>query len=537
MKQKVLSKTNKSQPANHLKLIELEKKLTLFMLNTEDSFVLVGKDFKIVTFNRQFKLLYKKFFGATVIKGESILKYARKNRVETLKTIYRRVFSGKSIESELDIPLPNGSSVSFLLKYKPAYDENRSIIGAFVSSLDITEIKKARLALVQSEEQYRSLVEHAMMAVFLTIPDKIGTILQANKAAVKMFGYSLKEFEAAYMDMLFEKNDPNLAALLKKRNKTGKAKGELTAIRKNKDRFPCEFSSVSFLDMNGNIRNTTTIIDISEQKKTQQELKTKEEHLRVIIDNEPECVCVADRQGYLREINPAGLKMIQARSSKSVIGRKCISFIHPADKKVFNAQHQAVYNGHSKSASFRINGLKNQQLWVESNAVPLKDDDGKVYAVLSVIRDITSRIESDQKIRDSEATLRAIFDNSTEGLMLLDVKGRIRAFNAKAAENHVLHNVRYDLEVGQKLIDYIDKDRKAYFKGLMSKVLGGESLEYDIDYIRKDGGRSWFHAALSPVWEGEVITGICIARSDISERKIAEQQISEAMERYNMVYN
>ncbi len=517
------------------KLLELEKKLALFMLNTEENYVLVDKRYRIVTFNKQFNLLYSKFYGREVLKGHSILDYAQKHTVEDLKKIYKKVFSGKTVEAELEIPSPDGPGTSFLIRYKPAYKENKIIIGAFVSVKDISEIRKARYEQLQSEDKYRSIIEHSLLAFFLTSPEDGGTILQVNKSAVDMFGYSFREFEKLNMQVLFEHGDLKMISGLRKGKKDGKTKGELTGIRKNGEHFPCEYSSVSFKDIKGEIRTTTTVVDISDRKKAENKLKQKEEHLRVIIDNEPECVSVVDVHGKLIEINPAGIKMLQANSGKGIVGKKLSDFIHRKDRKIFSELHTAVLDGENRTASFRITGLKKRQLWMEANSVPLKDHNSKIYAVLSVIRDITSRIESEEKIKESESNLRAIFDNSAEGLMLLDARGRIKAFNAKSAENHILHNVKSTLQVGKKLLDYIDPNRKPYFNDLLTRVLKGESIEYDIDYDRKDGGKCWFHAALSPVWEDGEVTGVCIARNDISERKLAEQKISEAVERYNLV--
>lgn len=534
MREKALRGNPHAREEYTSKLHELEKKLSLFMLNTEESFVLVDMNFNIVTFNHQFNKLYSKFFGRPVQKGDSILNYAQRHTVPALKKLYKQVFSGEKKESELEISLKNGKQFTFLLKYKPAYDEDKTIIGAFVSSQDITEIKKARKALMQSEDKYRSIIEHSLTAVLLTIPDAGGTILQANKAAVDMFGYSARELEKLTRNDLFVK-DSNMAAILSKRKNEGKSMGELTGIRKNGERFPCEYSSVTFLDIDGNMRATTSVIDISDRKKAEDKLREKEEHLRAIINNEPECVCLVDPKGTLLEINPAGLRLLQVHSEKTIIGKKVRDFILKEDQKLYSGHIKRVCQGHKGKAIYRMMGSKGKISWLEANSVPLKDRSGKIYAALSIVRDITQRIRDSEKIRESENNLRAIFDNSTEGLMLLDEKGRLKAFNAKATENHMMHNVRYDLEIGKKLVDFIDDDRKTYFKSLIRRVLKGESLEYDIDYAGKDGGKRWFHASLSPVWEGKMIKGVCIARSDISERKVAEQKIREAIERYNLV--
>jgi PAS domain S-box-containing protein len=516
------------------KLIELEKNLALFMLNTDESFVLVGLDYRIVTFNRHFSTLYSKYYGKKVMKGISILDYATQSSVESLKKTYLRIFSGKTFETELIVPVSGDKSHTYSLRFKPAYDENRSIIGAFVSSKNITEIKNMRQALLESEDKYRSIVEQSMIAFFLTSDHDSDMILEVNKAAVDMFGYTYKEFEKMKRDVLFERTDHNLLMLDNIRN-NGKAKGEITGVMKNGTRFPCEFSSVSYVDISGNKRITLTVMDISDRKEAEKNASNKEEHLRAIIDNEPECVCTIDKTGKILEMNPAGLRMFQARSAKEVTGKKINGFLHPSDKRAYMAFHKQVAAGNNGHIAFRINGLRHQELYMEANAVALKNEHDRIYAALYVMRDVTDRVENEERIRESEANLRAIFESSTEGLMLLDTAGRIKAFNAMSAENHNLHPSSYKLSVGSKLIDYIEKHRRPYFRQAMTQVLKGESIEYDIDYNMHNGGKRWFHATLTPVMEDDIVTGICITRNDITERKSAEKKISDAVERYNLV--
>lgn len=123
-------------------LLTLEQKLSILTINSEESFVLIDTNYQIVAFNRQFKHQYLKYFGSTFEKGDSIFKLVSESRIDALKKVYERVFAGSTETTELVLPLKDEKTVIILNKFKPAFDENGKIIGAFVTSTDITQLKE-----------------------------------------------------------------------------------------------------------------------------------------------------------------------------------------------------------------------------------------------------------------------------------------------------------------------------------------------------------------------------------------------------------
>jgi PAS domain-containing protein len=87
-------------------------------------------------------------------------------------------------------------------------DHNGLTTGYVVMYRDITENKKAEYILKESENRFRTFFENIMDAVLLTIPDV--TILTANPAAEKLFGYTEEEICKIGRNGLIDKEDPNL---------------------------------------------------------------------------------------------------------------------------------------------------------------------------------------------------------------------------------------------------------------------------------------------------------------------------------------
>ena len=138
-----------------------------------------------------------------------------------------------------------------------------------------------------------------------------------------------------------------------------------------------------------------------EEKFSERELK-----LRAVLDTEPECVKVLDIDGRLLDMNPAGLRMIDAESLDQVIGHCVYPLVKEPYREGLRHLTQAVFSGESRTLTFEITGLKGTSRWVETHAAPLRDANGNVAALVSVTRDITNRRNAEKKQKQIENSLR-----------------------------------------------------------------------------------------------------------------------------------
>lgn len=141
-------------------------------------------------------------------------------------------------------------------------------------------------------EIYRTIVDHSLAAIFVGSPDG-NTISFANPAACKMFGYSKAELLQQNRSSLFC-CDETMKEAIKKRATTGRFSGIVTGIRKNGEPFPCEVSSVLFVDEDGQQKAIATIIDISEKTALEEELKKSNERYRLATQASFDAIWDAD---------------------------------------------------------------------------------------------------------------------------------------------------------------------------------------------------------------------------------------------------
>ncbi len=149
------------------------------------------------------------------------------------------------------------------------------------------------------------------------------------------------------------------------------------------------------------VRLMGSMIDITERKKAEEALAESENHLRTIVQAEPECVKLLGKDGELLNMNPAGLVMIEADNLQQVKGKSVLGIIDKPYRKAFEKLTQNVFEGKSEKMEFEITGLKGARRWLETHAVPLKNTEGKIIFLLGVTRDITERKKAEDKLRES----------------------------------------------------------------------------------------------------------------------------------------
>ena len=91
----------------------------------------------------------------------------------------------------------DGTELWALVSTVPIFDTDGRYAGALGMITDITKRKRAEEALKESESRYRGLFDNASESIIIS--DLQGNIVEANRAAVALFGYPLEELEGMNM--------------------------------------------------------------------------------------------------------------------------------------------------------------------------------------------------------------------------------------------------------------------------------------------------------------------------------------------------
>ncbi|HZV53990.1 MAG TPA: response regulator [Rhodocyclaceae bacterium] len=189
------------------------------------------------------------------------------------------------------------------------------------------------------------------------------------------------------------------------------------------------------------LRMVGSIADISERKLASEQLARSELELQAIIDTEPHCVKLLGADGALLKMNRAGLAMIDADSFDQVAGKQVANIIVPEHRQAFRALTRRVFEGGSGKLEFETVGLKGTRRWLTTHAVPLRDPDGNIRALLGVTRDITERKKEEAELEAYRHRLEMLVDERTVALTV----AKEAAEAANVAKSAFLANMSHEI--------------------------------------------------------------------------------------------
>ena len=134
----------------------------------------------------------------------------------------------------------------------------------------------------------------------------------------------------------------------------------------------------------------------------QERLSESKRFLNAIIDTEPECLKMLDAGGRVLMMNHAGLKMVEAESFEQIDGKSIYPFITPKYRDAFIKFTNDIFRGTSGNLQFELVGLKGSYVWLDTHAVPFRNDSGEIISLLGITRDITDKISAENALAEKQ---------------------------------------------------------------------------------------------------------------------------------------
>jgi PAS domain S-box-containing protein len=307
------------------------QELNLMLDNTEEAFILTDKKFNIVTFNKQFVLLYSKYFNDAIKKGDNILDYAKPEKRASLFKKYSDVLNGSELESEISITLKSRDKRVVLIKLKPAKNDNDEVVGVFVSAIDITEKKKAQEQVLLNERRFKSLVQEG--SGLIGIIDSHGNFTYLSPNYTTYLGDDYQSYLGKNAFELIHPDD--IETILNEFELIFSQKKVVSSKYRNKHidgswRWFQTIGTNLIEDpaIKGIVLNT---IDLTESVKAEEVIKQSESRLRSLIDSQTNYMIRTDLQGNYTFVNTKFMEDYGWLSKKkdSILGANCLESIIP----------------------------------------------------------------------------------------------------------------------------------------------------------------------------------------------------------------
>jgi PAS domain S-box-containing protein len=160
---------------------------------------------------------------------------------------------------------------------------------------------------------------------------------------------------------------------------------------------------------------------------------------------------------------------------------------------------------------------------------PIRDEAGKTRAASAIMRDISGRKAGEKALRQSEARLQAIMDNSPAMIFLKDIEGRYLHFNRQFAQ---AFHLRLEEGIGKTDAELFPREQAVAFRANDLTVLGGGiQLVFDEVAMHDDGPHTSL-VSKAPLYDeaGKIYALVGIV-TDITERKRLEEEVLHISER------
>jgi two-component system NtrC family sensor kinase len=259
-----------------------------------------------------------------------------------------------------------------------------------------------------------------------------------NAAAEMIFGWSAEEARGKHAHKLIVPPDvqPYAHQMWKQLLRGGES---TISVKKNISRdgkqLICEWYNTPLRDAAGKVIGVLSMVhDITGRKQMEAELSKGKKFLQTVIETEPECVKLIDATGALIMMNRAGLSMIQADSFEQVKGRSIYPLVLPEYRDMFRTITKEVFEGKSGALTFEIMGIKGRRLWLETHAVPLRNDEDEIIALLGITRDVTERKQAEEAILEQKQYAEDLVANSVVATFVLNPRHKVVLWNRACEE-------------------------------------------------------------------------------------------------------
>jgi PAS domain S-box-containing protein len=384
--------------------------------------------------------------------------------------------------------------------------------------MDITERKKAEEALKESEEKYRNLFENARDAIVTFDPK--GNITNANKA-VDEYGFEREHFIGkSLFNYVIEGHKARATEDFKKLISGRSVRGEMD-VTTPKGTFTVEYSDNPIMHGRDVVGIQAILTDITERKRAESALRESEQKYRELFENAREAIVIINMDKRITDAN----KFIEKYgfSKGDLIGRNYLDFVVEKYKEKAIEDFEKLRRGIPQEGEFEVFTPKGN-ITVDYRDNPIVRD-GIVTSVQAVLTDITERKNAERALHESEEKFRNIFENSLDGIFLLDLERK----------KFVLHNQAFLKMLGYtkeefKGLDIQDIHPKESLPAIFEQIgmfeKGNVGVRKDTIFKNKSG--SFCFADLSPslltIAGKKYILVIC---KDITPRKKTEDRLYE----------
>ena len=434
--------------------------------------------------------------------------------------------NGWSTGKEYALDLPKGKcwfeiSVSPIIKSDP---NNKRFI---MLARDTSYRKFAEKERIENKENLQSIFDTVSEAIYVL--DELGTFIDVNKGAEKMYLYSKKELIGKTpLDVAapglnnFDEVNKSIQAVF---DNGMPVFLEFWAVRKNGEIFPKEV----VLNKGKYSGKTVLIItarDISLQKEKEKTLLKTQEKLSSIFNLANSGIVLGDIEGNLLEFNDWWLEML-GYTAEEYAKLKMFGVTHPDDLEVSQQWLKRIVSGEIEKYKIEKRYIRKDGsvFWGESSVSVIKDKNNNITSTVGIVTDISERKITEESLRESEEKYRNLVENSPDGIFIF-IDNKFAYANDEGLR--IIKATSKQEIIGQTILQFIHPDNKQSainsLKTILQSVVTSNLMEDK--FITLDGDTIYVELKAIPI-VFEKQNALQVIVHDITERKRTQDKIKQ----------
>jgi PAS domain S-box-containing protein len=356
--------------------------------------------------------------------------------------------------------------------------------------------------------------------------DLDGGIISWNRAAERLYGYPAREAIGKSLMMLALPED--LAEVFGRIEEIKQSRKveiyDTVRVSQNGQQMILEIVTSPVKDAQDRIIGVSTIArDVTERRKAEEAVRESEKRLQALVENLPGgAVFIVDKD--LRYLVAEGEAVADAGFASADLIGKTIFEALPTEMAV---DYEPRFRAGLAGAAFEHEHRTHDRTFI-SRGVPLKNENGEIYAVLAISYDISKRKRADEALRKSEERLRLLIESAEDyAIFTMTRDGIIDSWNTGAEK---IFGWTETEAVGQSVkIIFTPEDRKkgAPEREMKTALRKGRAPD-ECFHLRKDESRFYVSGVMTLLKDANGKPGgfVKIAR-DMTEQIKAEKDLRD----------
>jgi PAS domain S-box-containing protein len=423
------------------------------------------------------------------------------------------------------------------------------------SFIDLSEQKKTEDALRQSEERYRAFIANSSDGIFryavdceipvslpadeqITLLIRHGYLAECNDAMARMYGYEqAEELAGQKLENVMDVKDPRTLGYLRKFIRDGYHLTDYESEERDRAGNTHWFAST----LNGVVQDGCVLNlwgtrrDITDRTNAEMTLKEREERYRELVEHSVDIIYTISFSGEITSVSPAVFPLL-GYQPEELIGKNIQELFKPESQERMQEEIDRKKNGAGSDTFYEVEFRAKDDRFIPFEVnIRIRSEGRESPDIIGIAREISERKKSEDALRESEERFRALIQNSSDIIQILDREKQL-VYNSPAFFK--ILGYLEGSQNGKNILDLVhpdDLERVAVaLEEIYTRTNPGTTTEYRM--LAADGSYRYVESVGVNLLGVPGVDGIVINTHIIHERKQAEQALSESEERFRLIF-